>query len=849
MPSPVYSGATTAAALTPFIAGQVTNFVFANVDIAASFSQNLIDPFLQGGSGPISSTQEGPEGGQVTLNGYVSGTASGWVNENFNDYSFQPQGTSSFVTLNGQLLVEVNGTFVTYGYTNYEAKSSGFDMVLSGTAAQTMQTSNSTGSGTTTTASVTLNLGIADRTAGIDQELTNFTLVSQSGPNVVVGANTPVINRTFNGRVYNSAVGYLDMQTKGAEVYLQDPTKLLPIYGADVLVSGNSNTTPLQIGPLNYYFFSVEISTQNNGIFDASARYNWNGFTADTTPALVGSGPVAIAEESSTPAVNTPISLDGRFSHSPGGDYLKMQWSLLYATPGSHPMLADADLPQATLTVDKAGDYLVLLTVNDGNQSSQDTLTIRVPATNTPTDTYPMAQSVAGPDVTGQIGVPVLLDGRASFDALDDGNEPTYDWNLIAPPASKATLSNPTSAQPSFTPDVPGYYHVQLNFPFLNTFGTPSAQSLTVTVDEPIAFRPPVNFDGSSSTGYFDAQFQVADVNGDGKPDVLFFPVSGNLSAVNPVNLYLNTGNGTFASPVLLSAPGNAGNGLFATIADLSGDGRLDIIVSGVNAAGQSALFVFLQNSDGSFAAPATYTYGGSNSFPSPVAVGHLFGSSTLSVAVLTTYGQLFDFAVSSNGTLQPPTVIALPQSAWGNGNALTLVDFNNNGLADIISNDYDHSDVYLLTATSTGNFSAFGVQAFNQGETACTIDLYGDGKNELVIAGQSALQVYSEAGTSPASYPMLVAAPSAVGVGDVNGDGLSDIVVTNSTNLGNGNTQYGLGFFLQQTYHSFAPEVFRPLDAPANGPVWVGDLNGDGIADLMYMSAGQPVIQFGYKP
>lgn len=839
LPAPTYQGQTTPAQLSPFVAGQVSAFVFADVDITISFSENLINPFLSAsGSGPINSTQSGPAGGEVTLNGYVNTQNDAWVVENFTNYAFVPSGAATTVTLNGQLLVEVSGSTVSFGYTNYSIQGTGFDTVLSGNASQQGVLGNGSSGQTTTT----LNLGILDHNAGIDEEFVNFTLISVNGSRIG-NSNETIINRTFSGRVFDSAVGYIDIATQGTQYYSPDPTKLLPLYGANVLVSGSSNTTPLLVGPLNYYFFSVGISTQNNGVFDASARYNWSSFTADTTPASVGTGPVAIAEEASSPAVSAPIYLDGRFSHSPSGDYLRMQWSLLYSTPGSHPVLTDSNLPQATLTTDKSGDYLVLLTVSDGSQTSEDTVIVRIPSNNTPTESFPMVETIAGPDVTASIGTRVLLDGRASFDAFDDGNAPTYDWQLIAPPGSMATLSDPTSAQPSFTPDVPGYYHVLLNFStaYLNTYESASAQSLTVTVGEPIAFRPPVNFDGSY-IGYFDTQFVITDINGDGQADVLFFPVTGNLGS-NSVNFYLNTGSGTFASPVLLSAPGNADGGLYATVGDLNGDGRPDIIVSGVNTSGQSAVFVFLGNPGGSFSAPATYTYGTSaNFYPSPVAVGHLFGSSTLSVL-----SDDYVFPVNSDGTLQAPSVLSVPPFT---GNSLNdqfaLIDFNDDGLADIVS-----SNLYIANSNQT--FSLFNDQGYSSTYTANVADLYNDGHSELTIAGQGTLQVFSESGTNPANYPLTLVNPQSIGVGDVNGDGLSDIVLEyggDCNTYGSGACIYDLGLFFQQVNHSFGSEALLPLDGVGgSGAIWVGDLNGDGVPDLVYMSSGQPVVQLGYKP
>ncbi len=847
LPSPTYQGQTTPAQLSPFVAGQVSAFVFADVDLTISFSENLVNPFLSvSGSGPINSTQSGPAGGQVTLNGYVSNQNNGWIVENFTNYAFIPTGATTSVTLNGQLLVEVSGSTVSFGYTNYSIQGTGFNTELSGNASQQLIPGNNYNNQTTTT-TTTLNLGILDHIVGIDEEFVKFTVQSVSGPNITVGAQILAIDRTFSGRVYDSDAGYLDIATQGTETYLPDPTKLLPIYGVNILVTGSSNTSPLLIGPLNYYFFAVGTSTNNNNVFNASARYNWTGFTVDTTPASVGTGPVAIAEEATSPAVGVPMTLDGRFSHSPSGDYLQMQWSLLYSTPGSHPVLANAGMPEATLTVDKPGDYLVLLTVTDGSETSQDTLTVRIPANNTPTETFPMFQTVAGPDVAGTIGTPILLDGRASFDAFDDGNAPTYNWHLIAPPGSQAVLSNPTSAQPSFTPDVPGYYHVLLNFPFMNTYGSPSAQSLTVTVGEPIAFRPPVYFDGSLNGSYL---FKITDINGDGLPDILLYP--GNVA--NQVNVYLSTGNGTFATPDVLTLPTSGvqqANGIYAAIGDLNGDGRPDIVVSGMDANGQSAVYVFLQNSDGSFSAPQEYTYPMNTGFTGPVAIGHLFGSNTLSVYVITIGGS-YDFLVNGNGTLQTPTSISLP-NWWPGNNDFDLIDFNGDGLADIVGDDYMHGDDSLLTATTSDTFATFDIQATGVGSVASVGDLYGDGHNEVVVTGQTSLQVFSEIGTSPTSYPLVLTSPSAIGIRDVNGDGLMDIALIYSgdcNTYGTGVCIYDLGLLFQQTDHSFGSEVIVPLDgAGSSGPLWIGDMNGDGVPDLMYTSGGKPVIQFGYKP
>jgi len=77
----------------------------------------------------------------------------------------------------------------------------------------------------------------------------------------------------------------------------------------------------------------------------------------------------------------------------------------------------------------------------------------------TPTNAAPVA--AAGPDQSASASFPVLLDGSASTDA--DGDAITYAWSIAtAPTGSAASLVDPTTATPSFTPDVAGDYIVQL---------------------------------------------------------------------------------------------------------------------------------------------------------------------------------------------------------------------------------------------------------------------------------------------------------------------------------------------------------------------------------------------------
>ena len=138
-------------------------------------------------------------------------------------------------------------------------------------------------------------------------------------------------------------------------------------------------------------------------------------------------------------AVGAVSTLDGTQSFDLDGDLLSYRWALLSVPATSTATLGAASSPEATLTPDVAGLYVVQLTVNDGTADG-------VPVTRPIVVGAPLPVADAGRDALPDANGEALLDAT-----LSNGSGLTFDWSLLGLTGVGGNLDDAAIVTPRLT--------------------------------------------------------------------------------------------------------------------------------------------------------------------------------------------------------------------------------------------------------------------------------------------------------------------------------------------------------------------------------------------------------------
>jgi len=355
------------------------------------------------------------------------------------------------------------------------------------------------------------------------------------------------------------------------------------------------------------------------------------------------------------------------------------------------------------------------------------------------------------------------------------------------------------------------------------------------------------DYSSSPSASYLVNAIAVADIDGNGHPDILGL-VSTDFGGV-PTQGYVSTRlqgpAGSFLLPTRFGVGAEPAN---LAVADVNGDGRPDLVVA--NATDQTVSVRLADPARPGFFQPAIVLATPGRT-PLDVAVGDLNGDGKMDIVVAASGANsvLVFTQGATTGTFNPPVAYAV----GGDPQAVTVADLDGNGRADIAVATTANT-VSVLLQTSGGVFApavdyATGIQPV----AIKAADLNGDGKLDLLTAnygaslspGTQGLSVLLQGATAGTFLPPIHYTTgyrsTALAVGDLNGDGKLDVAVANAGLPGDPGS---VSVFLQD------PAAPGALLTPTNyrgawGPmgVAIGDMDGDGRPDLV-LADGDIVVR-----
>jgi hypothetical protein len=335
-----------------------------------------------------------------------------------------------------------------------------------------------------------------------------------------------------------------------------------------------------------------------------------------------------------------------------------------------------------------------------------------------------------------------------------------------------------------------------------------------------VSFAPATNCFIVSDSAPFSVA--AADVNGDGKADLICANINNNFFSV-----LTNKGGGIFGTNGNYVV-GNSSD--FLVAADINGDGKMDVICARGSA---NRFVVFTNDGAGIFGSNGTYFPG---NYPTSIVVADVNGDGKPdlvtanwglgagnTLTVLTNNG---NGIFGSNATL----VVGLAPSS------VTAADVNGDGKLDLICANSQTNSLSVLTNDGVGNFTVASTPGVSSPFSVAAADVNGDGKIDLITADAthntvSVLTNDGSGGFSPSFSTGVGAVPRSMTLADVNGDGKVDVITANfNDNTLSVLTNDGGGGFVLAAVLNVGTNPISPVAA---------DVNGDGRLDLICANNG----------
>jgi len=320
----------------------------------------------------------------------------------------------------------------------------------------------------------------------------------------------------------------------------------------------------------------------------------------------------------------------------------------------------------------------------------------------------------------------------------------------------------------------------------------------------------------------------LADVNGDNRPDLLAVDTDAD-----GVSVLLNNGTGAF--PTTPTRFDVGAQPVAVAVGDFNGDGHADVATANET---DSTATTLLGDGAGAFAGRQDYPV---NADPVGVVAADFNGDGKADLAVLSD-SSVYLLRSVGDGTFRPFSPASIGTRATG-GVVITTGRVDGNTTADLVVSNQFEDNVSVLLGNGNGTFRA--AQLYNVGSGPAGLvaaDLNADLVTDIGVVGADEIAdanialLFGQGGGlfGPAERTTAETQSVAIAAADLDGDGATDLAVTNLATPSLAVLRYAPDDPLAESGFVLDAQVSGLSLGQGQVAVLAGDLNGDAKPDLV---------------